>query len=105
MVLFAGDHFRSGVAWTTARRLQEATVAIGVGEAEVNDLYIFAFIQEQVLRFQISVADATPMDILDTTDHLLEELASLGLLKLLALDDVIEEFASAGVLHDKEQLT
>lgn len=44
------------------------------------------------------------MEVLDSTDDLLEELAGLLLLQFLLLDDVVEEFAPTDELHDQEQL-
>jgi len=50
------------------------------------------------------MADAAAVDVLNSANYLLKELNRLHLLELLALNDVIEELASAGVLHNKEQL-
>ena len=44
------------------------------------------------------------VEILNATDDLLEELASLGLLQFLLLDDVVEKLTSADKLHDQEEL-
>ena len=40
------------------------------------------------------------VEILNATDDLLEEFASLGLLQFLLLDDVVEKLTSADKLHD-----
>lgn len=45
------------------------------------------------------------MNILDSTDYLLEELAGLCFLQLLALDDVVEKLTAARIFHDKEELS
>lgn len=44
------------------------------------------------------------MDVLDAGDYLLKELASLLLWNSSFLHDVVEEFASTGVLHDQVKL-
>ena len=44
------------------------------------------------------------MDVFDPSDNLLEELASLGLLQFLLLDDVVKKLTSADKLHDQEEL-
>ena len=44
--------------------------------------------------------DAQFVKVFDTTDDLLEELASLCFLQLLLLHDVVKEFASVDELHD-----
>jgi len=104
MVLLASNHLGCCVTRTATRRLEQPIVAIGIGQAEVDDFDVFALIKEQVLRFQISVANATPVNVLNAANYLLEKFARLCLLKLLALDDMVEEFSSAGILHDQEQL-
>ena len=50
------------------------------------------------------MADATAMNVLDAADDLLKELAGFGFLELLALHDVVEKLAPAGVLHDEKEL-
>ena len=44
------------------------------------------------------------MKVLNATDYLLEELARLGLLQLLLLDNVVEKLAATHKLHNEEQL-
>ena len=61
-------------------------------------------VKKQVLGLQISVHDAKLVKVLDSTNDLLEELARLSLLKLLLLDDVVEELATTDELHDEEEL-
>ena len=61
-------------------------------------------VQKQVFRFQVSVDDAQLVQVLNTTDDLLEELACFRLFQLLLLDDVVEKFASTDKLHDQEEL-
>ena len=43
-------------------------------------------------------------DVLNSRDDLLEEAAGRLLVHLLVLDDVVEEFATRGKLHDQVQL-
>ena len=61
-------------------------------------------VQKQVFRFQVSVDDAQLVQVLNTTDDLLEELACFRLFQLLLLDDVVKKFASTHKLHDQEEL-
>ena len=44
------------------------------------------------------------MQVLDTTYDLLEEVRRFILLELLFLNDVVEEFASTDVFHNKKEL-
>lgn len=45
------------------------------------------------------------MNVLNTRCYLLEETASLVFLEAFSFYDVVEKFTTAGVLHDKEELT
>ena len=45
------------------------------------------------------------MNVLNPRNDLLEELAGLLLLELLALDNVFKKFSPRSVLHDQEQLS
>jgi len=104
IVLQAVDHFRRRVTGRSARCLQHLVLLVGVAEAEIDQSNVFLVVQQQVLRLQISVHDAELVQILDSTNDLLEELAGFCLLKLLLLDDVVEELATADELHDQEEL-
>ena len=48
--------------------------------------------------------DAKLVQVFDSADDLLEELASLGFFKLLFLDDIVEKLTSADELHDEKEL-
>ena len=50
------------------------------------------------------MADATPVDVLNSRHYLLKESTSLRLLQFLALDDVIKQLSATGILHDEEKL-
>ena len=104
MVSLAGNHLGSSVAWRAARSLQCLTLAVHVRETEVHDLYVVLVVEQQVLRFQVAMADLDLVDVLDTGDYLLHEATRLLFLQALPLDNVVEQFTSAGVLHDQEQL-
>ena len=57
-------------------------------------------VKEQIFGLQVSVHDAELMEVLDTTDDLLEEFARLSFFQLLLLNNVVEELASTDELHD-----
>ena len=61
-------------------------------------------IQKQVLWFQVSVDYVELMEVLDTCNDLVEEFERLRLLDPLILDNVVEELAPVGILHDQVQL-
>ena len=44
------------------------------------------------------------VQVFDSADNLLEELAGFGFLEFLLLDDVVEQLAAADKLHDEKEL-
>ena len=50
------------------------------------------------------MANATLVNVLNTRDDLLEELAGLLFLQLFAFNDVLKELATQRILHDQKQL-
>ena len=50
------------------------------------------------------MANATLVNVLNTRDDLLEELAGLLFLQLFAFNDVLKEFATRRILHNQKQL-
>jgi hypothetical protein len=61
-------------------------------------------VEQQVLGLEISVANSDFVDVLDARNNLLEEFTSFIFLQALSFDDIVEEFSSARILHDEEQL-
>lgn len=61
-------------------------------------------VDEDVLRFQVSMDDVKFLQVFDTFDDLLEKDASHILVELSALNDVVKELTSGCELHDKEEL-
>ena len=61
-------------------------------------------VEEQVLWLQVAMYNSEFMEILNTADDLLEEFARLSFLKLLFLDNIIEELTPRHKLHDQEEL-
>lgn len=90
MVTFAGNHLRSSIAWTTTCCFQRISLVIHVGETEVNDLNIVLVIEEQVLRLQVSVANANFMDVFNARYNLLEKPACLIFLESFPFHNIIE---------------
>ena len=80
VVLLAGNHLRGSIARTATSCLKESIICVGIWKAEIDDLDVLAFVEQKIFRFQISMADATAMNVLHTADHLLKELASFGFL-------------------------
>ena len=103
-VALASYHLRSCIARGSACGFEGLSGLVGVGEAEINDLDVFLMIEKQILGLEISMNNTQLMKVLDASDYLMEEAASLRLLDSLALNDVVKELSSACVLHDQIEL-
>lgn len=105
MVAFAGDHFGRGVARASTRSLQCVTLLfVSVAQAEVDNLDVHILVEKQVLRLQVAMANLDLVEVLDASEDLVEEPARFAILQSSLLDDVLEKFASAGILHYQEEL-
>ena len=105
MIALASDHLRCSVAWTTACGFEHFTILIHVRQAEVNYLDIVLIIKKQVLRLQVTMTDAYFMNVFDTGYDLLGEAAGLLFGQPFLFYNVVEQFATAGILHDQKQLS
>ena len=50
------------------------------------------------------MTNSTPMDVLDSTNYLLEKAYSFLLLELLAFNDVLKKFTSGRIFHNEKKL-
>ena len=98
------DHFRCCVARRSTCRLKQLSLLVLVAQSEIDKSDVLLMIEQQVLRLQVSVHNTELVQVFDSADYLLEELASLSLFELLFLDDVVEKLAAADKLHDEEEL-
>lgn len=73
MVLFTGNHFRSSIARTTTCSFQSLVGLISVAQSKIYDFNVVLVVQQQVFRFKVSMANTTPVDILNPTYYLLEK--------------------------------
>lgn len=73
MVSFARYHLRSRIARTATCRLECLALLVGVAESEVNDLDVIVIIHQQVLWFQVPVANPEFMQVLNARDNLVQE--------------------------------
>jgi len=64
MVLLASNHFRGSIAGAPTSSLQSLSELIHIAEAEVHYFYVFVFVQEQVFRLEVSVADLELVKVL-----------------------------------------
>lgn len=77
MVALACNHLGGGVAWRAAGCLQSGVWLVHVAKAEIDDLEGQVVVKQKVLWLQVSMADATLVDVLNTRNKLEVKLASL----------------------------
>jgi hypothetical protein len=70
------------------------------GKAEIRYFDVQAIVEKNVLRFQIAVADAERVQILQTVDDLPQEVARGILGERTVADEEIKKFAFRGILED-----
>lgn len=106
-VLLACDHLRSGVARRAASRFQLLlrSRSVHITQPEVDNFQSLVVVEQQVLRLQVSVADAALVDVLDAGDELLVHAAGRLLVEALMRHNIIEELTVLTILHDEEKLT
>mmetsp|Transcript_88776 Transcript_88776/g.286900 ORF Transcript_88776/g.286900 Transcript_88776/m.286900 type:complete len:318 (-) Transcript_88776:65-1018(-) len=106
LVILALQHLRSDVVRRASLRLHVLAFMELAGQAEVDDFQralidaIFV-LKEEVLGFQISVADVGFMHVVDGFDDLLHQSSSLHLREVTTLDDSVKELTARAQLHDQ----
>ena len=80
IVPLSSNHFWSSIARTPTCCLQSLSILIGVGEAEVDYFDVIFVVQQQILWFEIAMADFNLVYVFDPRDYLLEKLAAFLLL-------------------------
>lgn len=66
MVTLARNHLRRSITRRPTRSLKRLPRRISIRKTKINNLDIIEVIEQQILRFQISMADSTLMNILNT---------------------------------------
>ena len=100
MVTLARDHLWRRIAGRATRRLQGLASLVPVREAKVDDLNAFISGQKQVLRLQVTMHYRQLVQVFNARDYLVEEATCLSLLHAMVGDNVVEDFAARGILHD-----
>ena len=101
-VLQSLDQFRRGIARRAAGRHEFLIWLESIAQAKIDNFEVLLLVQQQILRFDISMGDAKLTQILNTRDKLLEKSTSFILLEVVLRCDVIEQLAVAAMLHDQE---
>lgn len=72
----------------------------GVGEPKVSDDDILVAVEQQVLELQISVNNASLVQVADTGDKLGEQLTRRAVLQIAVVEDVVEQLTARRILED-----
>ena len=104
MISLTSDHLWGGIARGSTSCLEGGPLLVHVTEAKVYNFEGKIVVKEEVLWLEISVADSTLVNVLDTRDELQVELAGLLFGEPGVSDDVVEELTAVAVLHDHIKL-
>ena len=81
-------------------------ILIHVRKSKINYFnVVLPLLQQQVLRLEVTVADAQLVQVLHAFEDLVEELGCIDVVHSIVSDNVIEKLASIGVLHYQVKLT
>ena len=88
-----------GKVETATERLKKASGREQIAEAEVNDLDITSFADQNVLDFEIAMHNAVAMTVIQGTGDLAGEFARLFLFELSVRNDVVEHLTTIDVFE------
>lgn len=107
-LLVTRNDLRSTIIGTSTLRMQKllsSTRAPHGGKTKVSNLELTScFVDEEVLRFEIAMANASSMAILNTVDELLKVSPGDVFLQLALIEDFGEELAASDKVHDDVEL-
>jgi len=72
----------------------------GSGKSKIGNFDVEIGAEENVIRFQVSVGDASLVNVVYTFNHLPEEVSSQSLLKSSGLNQVVAHFTSSSQLQN-----
>lgn len=75
------------ITGTATSCLERLTFVIHIAQAKVNDFELPVEVQEQVFGFEVSMTHAKLVNVVHTSDKLLEMLAGCAFLQFLVLDN------------------
>ena len=92
------QEFRRSKVQTTTERFEMALGCEQVAQTEIDNFDIPRLAYQDILDFQVSVNDAIPMAIIQSTCYLAAKLPSLFLLQPAMRDDVVQHLTSIDIL-------
>lgn len=84
---------------TAATRLEPFIFRLERSHSEIRNLQSKMVVQQQILRFQVTMTDPERMEIVDSVDKLLKEKGRLIRLQKSFGVDVVKQFALSDVLQ------
>ena len=100
----ATNYLWCGVAGASAGGLQLLTFLVEVSQAEVDELEVEIRVNQNVARLDVSMGASYGVQVLDSADQLLEELAGFLLRELVLGLDIGAQLSLLCVLHHKEEV-
>ena len=97
------SYLRSCITGGTTSRLECLVLFIHVRETKINNLERIVVVEQQVLWFQVTMADATLVQVFDAADQFPIKLGSLLFIQACISDDEVKKFTTVGMLHDHEK--
>ena len=82
-------------------RLEQLPASFKSGHPKVSNLDVLFSIKEQVLWLEVAMADVEAMAVVETRDNLLEVVQRFVGVQPTARDEIVEQLAAFGVLHDE----
>ncbi len=101
---FTLNHFRSRIARRSTSRFKSFSRFVSIRKTEVNETNWHIMTDKNILELEIPMHDVQFMDVLNSADDLLENLARLIFLHFSLFNNVIEKFTVFNELHYYEKL-
>lgn len=85
----------------SATCLEQPLARLPRGHAKIGDLDVFVAVQQQILGFEVAVANVEAMAVVDGVDDLLEIVQSFRYGQAAAFDEIVKQLAAGNILHDE----
>lgn len=103
-VTFISENFRCNVGRGAALLAHHLAFLDLSGYAKVSNFDVTFAVEQDVVKFDVSVRDLLCMDVAQPIDDLLEDLLRVGLLESPALPHVVEEIATCTQFHHDDNM-
>lgn len=107
MILFPRHNLRTGIMRAAAARLEKqgASAELERSHPEISDLDLLLLVEQQVLGFEVAVADVELVAVVDAADDLAEVVERFADVEPALGHEVVEELAALDVLEQEVPIT